>query len=144
MSDAFSTPAASTPAAPAATAPPTVSTSLAELQNVAAQAAGLPADLASRLQGQGLAELVADARTLAASIAPPTPAEPTPAAAPAAAAATPATPAHDPEDGFDGGTRREQPNGITLDQIRKLGRENPRELNRRLEAGEISLSQVRR
>lgn len=87
--------------------------------------AGLPVEAASRLQGSNAEELKADAEALAGLLKP---AERTPG----------------PEDGVTPtGHRREQSSGMTREQIAKLAKENPAEFNRKLEKGEISLSQLR-
>ena len=88
--------------------------------------AGLPVEAAARLQGANAEELKADAEALAALLG-----------------ASKQEEQPNPEDGFDGGTRREQPNGMTREQIAKLARENPTKFNEMLEKGELSLSQLR-
>jgi hypothetical protein len=87
--------------------------------------AGLPVEAATRLQGANADELKADAEALAKLLKP---AEVTPG----------------PEDGSTPtGHRREDPQGMTRAAIQKLARENPTEFNRKLDAGEIRLDQLR-
>ena len=122
---------------------PAPTTSLDELRAVACEVAGLPPELASRLQGQGLAELCADARALAALTAPPAP---EPAAAPEAAA--PAAPepaaAPNPEDGLDGGVRRDPSGGWTRESVAQLAKRDPHRFNALVEKGDIDLAKVTR
>jgi hypothetical protein len=119
--------------------PPTPSPSTSDLQAAAAAAVGLDPKFAPRLQGAGLAEMVADARAFSEQIAPPAaapvaPAEATPEQPPAAAVVAPTLTA---ADGVTGGPeRREQP-GMALDAMRQLAKSRPAEWNRRAEAGEF-------
>jgi hypothetical protein len=142
MSDAVPTPPPASPdpssTAPAsstpAEAPSAPSRGIEELRAVAAQAAGLRPELAARVTGASLSEMVADARELAKLMAPSAPAAP----------AAPATPQLDPRDGFDGGTRREPPNGGTSrEYVGNLAKTNPAEFNRQVESGQLDLSKVR-
>jgi hypothetical protein len=143
MSEAVPTPvegAAPSPAPPAATpstpATPPATVAVDELRAVAASAAGLKPELASRLAGSTLTELVADAQQLAQLTAP---AEPAPT--PAAPAAVPV----DPTASADGGTIREQPNGWTRESVAALAKQpgGRARLNALLERGEINRSQLR-
>ena len=133
--------------------PPTMAAPLDELRATVAAAAGLPDGLAARLQGSNLTEMMTDAKTLAGLM---------PKAAPASSPAPPA-PAAETSASIAGlsdaqiaaldaaglgvtpsGHRREQPDFGSVDAIRELARRNPREFNRKLEAGEIKLSQLTR
>lgn len=94
-------------------------------QTVAAEAAGLHPDLASRLRGETFEELTVDAANLADALR-----------------LTPSAPGIEAGPGIGGGTMRELPRPHA-EQLRDLARRNPREFNRKLDAGEISLADVR-
>jgi hypothetical protein len=94
-------------------------------QRLVAEAVGLPEALASRIvQTDDVAAMKADAEALKALAQPTAP---------------------DPQDGLDGGTRREQPNGgMTRAAIADLARRDPARFNEMVENGTLNLSKVTR
>jgi hypothetical protein len=101
-----------------------------DLRGLAAQAAGLPDELADRLQGETAAELTADAHAFAQAIG----ASPTPStAAPSSS-------------GFDGGARLgaapRRPH--TVAEARALAKADPAGFNAMLERGELDLGGLAR
>lgn len=131
-----------------ATTPPvdTLMTGRAELAALAAEAAGLRPELASRLQGSNLTELVADARSLSAAIAPPESADASDGASATASEAAAAVAAEEPGEPITPeGMRREPPGGQwNRESVRLLARENPDQFNRLVEDGTIRLSELSR
>lgn len=93
-------------------------------RTLVAAKAGLPDELGALLQGNTKEELEAHAETLKAFAKPAEEPDPT------------------EDDGFGGGTRRQQPKGMTKAQVAKLARENPTKFNEMLEKGELSLSDL--
>jgi hypothetical protein len=101
-----------------------------QLRRVAASATGLHPDLASRLNGETIDELMADAAALRDALGG--------LAAPATDAST------DPNaESLDGGTRRTTGGGDwTRESIAKLAKQDPHRFNDLVDRGEIDLARV--
>jgi hypothetical protein len=131
---------------PTASTPAPATPNRDDIVAAAAHVAGLPANLAKFVQGDDLATAVQSARDLSAAIAhnpaPSTP-EPTPAAV--QPTSTPAVDIRSPESVTGGPERREPPHGSgwSHESIAKLAKSNPREFNRLLDEGKITLGNLR-
>jgi hypothetical protein len=93
-----------------------------DVQSTIGDAHGLPPGLAELLRGETVEEMTTHAERLAAI-------------------AEPAAPAPGPGDGFDGGTRREDPRP-SREYVRDFARRDPVGFNAAVDRGEIDLGSV--